>query len=44
MTDLQGVIVAPKNTLWNGHKIKKDVFLLPETLASQLTIYPTDNY
>ena len=42
MDDLEDVISCPKNTLWNGSKINKDVYLLPEELASKLTIYPKE--
>jgi len=42
MDDLQDVISCPKSTLWNGSKINKDVYLLPEELASKLTIYPKE--
>ena len=39
MSDLTDAIPCPKNTLWGGKTIKKDVYLLPEKRASQITRY-----
>ena len=44
LTDHTDAIDCPKNTLWNGKKIKKDVYLIPELRASQITKYDEDIY
>ena len=44
ITDYTDAIPCPKNSLWGGKKIKKDVYLLPENKASQITKYDEDFY